>query len=116
VRVLQLPPGHRIDADRGLKELGLDSLMAVELRNRLQANVGRSLPVSLAFDCPTVAAIANYLVDELDGAASAQEVGPSHAVAALDEVHDLSEEEATALLVAELARPTGAGRGARSDG
>ena len=118
-RVLQLPPMHRLDADRGLKELGLDSLMAVELRNRLQAGIGRSLSVTLAFDCPTVNAIADHLVVEIGGVAGAEDAAQSHPVtdsAADDGVQDLSEEEATALLVAELARPTGAERGPVSDG
>ncbi|MFC7245115.1 beta-ketoacyl synthase N-terminal-like domain-containing protein, partial [Catellatospora aurea] len=51
------------------KELGLDSLGAVELRDALAAAVGRALPGSLLFDYPTVQALIDFLTD---GAADAE--------------------------------------------
>jgi thioesterase domain-containing protein len=63
--VLTLPGASSVRADVPLKELGLDSLMAVELRNRLSARVGTKLPTTLAFDYPTPTAMAQLLLEKL---------------------------------------------------
>ncbi|NEQ16744.1 MAG: type I polyketide synthase, partial [Moorea sp. SIO3E2] len=48
-----------------LIDLGLDSLMAVQLRNHLQSSVGCSLRSTLLFDYPTIEAMVDYLSQEL---------------------------------------------------
>ncbi|WP_143676049.1 type I polyketide synthase, partial [Streptomyces milbemycinicus] len=66
-----------VPSDRPFKELGLDSLAAVETRNRLTALAGLRLPTSLIFDHPTPTKLAQYLQTELVG----EESGPASAVA-----------------------------------
>ncbi|TMR10772.1 type I polyketide synthase, partial [Nonomuraea zeae] len=52
-----------IDVERGVLDMGLDSLTAVELRNNLGAAAGVRLPVTLIFDYPTPLALAEHLQD-----------------------------------------------------
>ncbi len=70
LRSLGLDANTAVEDTRPLKELGLDSLMAVELRNALSQSLGCSLPATLAFDYPTVATLATHLVGKLSDTGS----------------------------------------------
>ncbi|XXS80066.1 type I polyketide synthase [Sorangium sp. So ce176] len=85
--VFQLPGPAHIPADRPLKELGLDSLMSVELRNRLGPRVEAALPATLVFDYPTPGAIASYLGTLLN--LSGENAHPGQPGRAPDEEHEI---------------------------
>ncbi len=103
--VIGLAPGTLVDPDTPLKEMGLDSLMAVELRTSLMRCSEQPLPATLAFDYPTLNALADHLGGiwnlDLDPGDPKPTALPSVPVA--DAVADLSEQEAEALLLQELA-------------
>jgi len=107
LKVLGLPASSNLDPRQPLHELGLDSLMAVELRNAIARTVGSSLPASLLFDYPTVETIAAYLSREVLRLESAAESAPTaggsdNRTRLLDQLEQIDEEEAEALLAEKL--------------
>ncbi|MBF6169901.1 type I polyketide synthase [Nocardia blacklockiae] len=64
--VLGRPERSRLDPRQGFFESGLDSITSVELKGRLDALVGRSIPVTTIFEHPTVADLSTHLLDVLD--------------------------------------------------
>ncbi len=114
-KVLGLESARRMDENTPLSAMGLDSLMAVELRNLLGAGLGlkRALPATLVFDYPTIQAITDYLAreslgltDESVGAQRAAPEAPASetTLGMVDNLSDLSDEEVDRLFEEQLKR------------
>ena len=61
--VLGADAGKGLPANIGLFDLGMDSLMSVELKRRLERGTGWSLPPTLTFNYPNIAALAGFLLN-----------------------------------------------------
>jgi acyl transferase domain-containing protein len=78
--VLGLADPKAVGADSTFKELGFDSVTAVELSNRLNAAAGLKLPTSLLYDHPTPSAVVRHMRDQLSGSeADEHQVAPARA-------------------------------------
>jgi len=110
--ILRLPAGNVPKRRDRLMDLGMDSLMAVELRNQLAARLGlENISATLMFDYPTPDAIAGHLLELIENKESrggqtitSQEIVSKERVLTAEEVADLPDEEIEALLRSRLAR------------
>ena len=63
--VLGYDSPDEIALDQPLADLGVDSLMAVELANQLEHNLGPTIPASFLFEHPTLEGLVNYLIEQM---------------------------------------------------
>jgi NAD(P)-dependent dehydrogenase (short-subunit alcohol dehydrogenase family)/acyl carrier protein len=89
-----------VPARAPLRDLGMDSLMAVQIRNAINGAFALQLPATLLFEQPTAAALCDCVLAALVGEAPAAASAPVHDRAA--EVEEMSEDEVEALLLARL--------------
>ena len=115
-KILGISP-ETIDLEQGLMDMGLDSLMAVEVRNRLSKSLQQRLPATLIFDYPTLHKLAAYLQSSLGLQWTNSTTAPAEsttapvkkavvaepAVGTTTDLDTLSDEEAADLLTAKLA-------------
>ena len=104
LKVLGLDHAAAIDVSEPLHDLGLDSLMAVELRNAIASALDRALPATLLFKHPTLQALEDFVMSSLETNApppdSASAAKPDQS--SIAEVSDLTDEETRDLIAQEL--------------
>jgi len=92
-RVLGL--GSLPDPKQPLMDLGVDSLLAIELRDAMQAAVGRSLPATIVFEHPTIEALAAHLENARPSTRPPPAAeDPGNLRELLDKIESLSDEDA----------------------
>jgi NADPH:quinone reductase-like Zn-dependent oxidoreductase/SAM-dependent methyltransferase/acyl carrier protein len=109
-QVLGVAADRQLDEHRPFHELGLDSLMAVELRNILAREIGEALPATLLFDYPTLSTLVDFLFTQICPSEDASvpnviEVAAGDAGAVnhgdvLGQIEELSDEDVEQLLAA----------------
>nr|AAK57190.1 MxaF [Stigmatella aurantiaca] len=110
--VLRMEPS-RIDPRTPLGSLGLDSLMSMEIRNRLEASLGLKLSATVVWTYPTLAALTPYLAEKMElpledkgselRLAAAPVSAPPSAAPGSD-IDDMSEEEVERLFAQRVAQ------------
>jgi len=106
LRALGVDPGKPIDPRTPLGDLGLDSLLAVELRNTLGTALGKPLPATLLFDYPSIEALTEYLLVEVleFGAAKAQAAVTTAPKELVGSIEEMSDDEVDRLIAARAKR------------
>ncbi|MEO1374089.1 MAG: type I polyketide synthase [Cyanobacteria bacterium J06635_10] len=106
VKVLQFDSSYRPNPRSGFFDMGMDSLMSVELKNQLEKMVGSSLPSTLTFEYSTIEALAQYLLEKVislevvENVEEAPEVEPVEDF--VDDILQLSEAELSDMVDKEL--------------
>jgi acyl carrier protein len=105
VSVMGFDPADAPELDQGLFDMGMDSLMALELRNRLQVSLMRDVPAAALFEHSTIASLTHYILHELlelSASEISNTTGPEK-TDVLAEIAELSEAEVERLLAERMA-------------
>jgi acyl transferase domain-containing protein len=105
LEVMGLDPSHALEPHQAFSEMGLDSLMGLDLKNRLQSSLGRPIPPTLVFEYPTIEALSEHLTTLVapEGVHSVVEtITSDERTGTIDNLEQLSEAEAEALLAEQL--------------
>lgn len=100
-RVMGFRSGEEPEPHRGLFDLGLDSLLALELKNRVQLGLKRDFPATAVFDYPSIDSLADYLLREvllLEPVKASAPASNGNGSGILEQIDGLSEEQVQALL------------------
>ncbi|MEM9271361.1 MAG: type I polyketide synthase [Cyanobacteria bacterium P01_F01_bin.143] len=100
-KILGLNNSQVLGTTQGFVDMGMDSLMAVELNNRLQAQLDTNLPATLAIEYPTIEKLSKHLAEEVMGWKPEVEMEDKLLSVEEDKLSDLtnlSDEEAQARL------------------
>ena len=108
--VLRVASPEQIDRRQRLVDLGLDSLMVVELRNRVEGGLGWKdvLSATLVYDYPSIEALVQFLLARLARMAEGGDDTPASQTSSARPpdlaaaIHEMSDEEAEALLIEKL--------------
>ncbi len=104
IETLRLGSSHNFDPKQRLFELGMDSLMAIELRSRLQSILGQPLSATVVFDYPSVDELARYVSEEILCLKNTQvSMDNDIYLKEIDDLEKLSEDELEALLIEKIA-------------
>ncbi len=109
-KTMGLPVTHALDASQGFFNMGMDSIMAVELKTRLEKLLGVTLPRTVAFEHPSINKLAVHVAEKffskpiLPTAESSVAINSAAPTVALAEIQNLSEAELAAIVDAELAQ------------
>jgi acyl transferase domain-containing protein/NADPH:quinone reductase-like Zn-dependent oxidoreductase/ubiquinone/menaquinone biosynthesis C-methylase UbiE/acyl carrier protein len=96
VAALGLEKSRPVDPQMAFGDMGLDSLLSVELRNVLGLALGCTFPATLLFDYPTINSLSTFLIQDCWGTeAPSQAASPRDTVA---DIEDLSEDDVDRLL------------------
>jgi Phosphopantetheine attachment site len=96
-----------VNLHQGFFKMGMDSMMTVQLRNRLETSLSCSLPPTVAFEYPTVESLTDFIADDvikLDGRTGAPVAPLRKETEPISEVEqeELSEQELVDLLTRKL--------------